>query len=152
MPLSVLEETEYHDGIISSLDNYENDPKQIISEVHKTHKHTPMSWGHVNSHTLGPLLDAYEDNIKEKDEIIKNYEKELCNFTGKLREIMDENEDLYFKLKEDESCSSKLAVELESVKTELLITKQDNDALIKKCALKQDKLEEILKVYEAKGK
>lgn len=57
--------------------------KEIIDEIHKNHKHTPISWGNVNGHTLGPLLDAYEDTIKEKEEIIQNYELELYNFSGK---------------------------------------------------------------------
>ncbi|CAH1101637.1 unnamed protein product [Psylliodes chrysocephalus] len=124
--------------------------KEILSDVHRDHKHIPVLWGNVNKHTLGPLLDAYEDSIKEKDEIIEEYESEMNKFTGKMREIMEENECLYKRLNEDENCSSKLSIELESVKRELKNTKDQNDALIKKCSLKQDKLEEVLRIYEAK--
>ncbi|KAJ8963433.1 hypothetical protein NQ318_018913 [Aromia moschata] len=121
-----------------------------LSEVHRNHAHTPIAWGSVNTHTLGPLLDAYEDAVKEKQEIISGYETELSNFTGKLREIIDENEALHEKLTEDEGCSVKLRGELERVRRELGTTREQNDQLIKKCALKQDKAEEILKVYEVK--
>ncbi|XP_072387038.1 centrosomal protein of 89 kDa-like isoform X1 [Diabrotica undecimpunctata] len=124
--------------------------KEILSEVHRDHKHIPVIWGNVNRHTLGPLLDAYEDSVKEKDEIIEEYEIEMSKFTGKVKEIIEENESLYKKLNEDETCSSKLAIELENSKRELKNTREQNDALIKKCSLKQDKLEEVLKIYEAK--
>ncbi|XP_072387041.1 uncharacterized protein [Diabrotica undecimpunctata] len=55
--------------------------KEILSEVHRDHKHIPVIWGNVNRHTLGPLLDAYEDSVKEKDEIIEEYEIEMSKFT-----------------------------------------------------------------------
>lgn len=97
-------------------------------------------------------MDAYEDTIKEKEGIIQNYEVELSNFTGKLKDIMSENEHLYEKLTEDEGCSSKLKIEVEKLKEELKVTKEQNDVLIKKCAMKQDKVEDILKIYETKGK
>lgn len=139
------------DETVDSLDLGENISKNILSEVHKNHRHTPISWGNVNVHTLGPLLDAYEDRLKEKEEIIQGYDNELSNFTGKLKEIMEENELLHIKLTQDEGCSSKLKVELVNFKHELKSVREQNDLLIKKCAMKQDKVEEILKVYEAKG-
>lgn len=79
--LSVLEGTNPKSSDSGFFDTTRS--KTLIDEVHKNHKHTPVSWGNVNSHTLGPLLDAYEDTIKEKDEIIQNYELELYNFSGK---------------------------------------------------------------------
>lgn len=122
-----------------------------IFELHKDHSHTPISWGKVNSHTLGPLLDAYQDTITEKDEIIETYEREISDFTGKLKDIIKENEALHRSLTEDSECSSKLKIELGNVKQELKDLRDQNDILIKKCALKQDKLDEVLKCYEYKG-
>lgn len=125
---------------------------QALTAEHADHHHTPISWGKVNAHTLGPLLDSYQETIDEKDDIIAAYETELSKFTGKLKEIIAENETLHRRLTEDDVCSERLVMELESVKSELKHTKQQNDMLIKKCALKQDKVEEILKCYEQKGK
>nr|CAI5866307.1 unnamed protein product [Callosobruchus analis] len=124
--------------------------EEILSEVHRTHKHVPISWGSIKTHTLGPLLDAYEDTIKEKEEIIQNFEVELSNFTGRLKEIIAENDRLHERLTQDVGCSSKLKEEVAHLKDELQVTKAENDSLIKKCALKQNKIEEILKTYEAK--
>ncbi|XP_063905027.1 protein Cep89 homolog isoform X2 [Zophobas morio] len=121
-----------------------------IFELHRDHSHTPISWGKVNNHTLGPLLDAYQDTINEKDEIIENYEREIGDFTGKLKQVLKENEFLHKNLTEDVDCSSKLKEEVKNLKQELKTLKEQNDVLIKKCALKQDKLEEVLKCYEYK--
>lgn len=136
---------------LDSLELDENVSKNILSEVHQNHRHTPISWGTVNVHTLGPLLDAYEDRNKEKEEIIQGYDQELLNVTGRLKEIMEENEVLHAKLTQDEGCSSKLKVELVNLRHELKSAREQNDLLIKKCAIKQDKVEEIIKVYEVKG-
>lgn len=42
----------------------------LSEKNHSDHSHTPISWGKVNAHTLGPLLDSYQETIAEKDEII----------------------------------------------------------------------------------
>lgn len=84
--LSVLEDTIHKSTDSGIFDT--NRSRELIEETHKNHKHTPISWGSVNSHTLGPLLDAYEDTIKEKDEIIHNYEVELYNFSGNYRVVL----------------------------------------------------------------
>ncbi|KAJ3638921.1 hypothetical protein MTP99_002249 [Tenebrio molitor] len=125
-----------------------NDPGEF--EQHRDHSHTPISWGKVNAHTLGPLLDAYQDTITEKDDIIENYEAQMSDFTGKLKEIIKENEMLHKSLTEDVECSTKLKVVVAGLKQELKDLKDQNDILIKKCALKQDKLDEVLKCYEYK--
>ncbi|GLV36462.1 Centrosomal protein 89kDa [Carabus blaptoides fortunei] len=117
---------------------------------HSDHLHTPVSWGNVNTHTLGPLMDAYQDTIKEKDEIIKSYEQELTSFTGKLKTILEENELLHRKSAEESELLKKNLVELESNRKELKVNKDQNDLLIKKCALKHDKLQEICKIYDHK--
>lgn len=110
-----------------------------------------MSWGKVNSHTLAPLLNAYEETITEKNQILEKYELEFAKFTCKLKEITNENDVLHKRLTDDKRCSKKLCEELDVLQAELKSTKEQNDILIKKCALKQDKVEAILKCYERKG-
>lgn len=136
---------------LEDISTVENEDKNFLSEIHHGHTHTPISWGKVNVHTLGPLLDAQQDSINEKELLIKNYERELSNFTGKLKEVITENELLHKSLMEDDESSCKLKVELSSLKNELKTAKEENDILIRKCNIKQDKLEEVLKCYELKG-
>lgn len=122
-----------------------------LSGSHWEHSHTPISWGKVNAHTLGPLLDAYQDTINEKEYILQMYQNEFAKFSGKLREIIRENEYLHKQLNEDKDCSKVLLIDIAKIKNELQNSKDENDLLIKKCALKQDKLDEVLNCYEQKG-
>lgn len=124
---------------------------EIFTEEHRNHSHIPVSWGKVNSHTLAPLLNAYEDTISEKNALLEKYELEFAKFSCKLKEITSENEALHIRLTEDKRCSKKLSEEMDAIKLELTSAKEQNDALIKKCALKQDKVEEVLRCYERKG-
>lgn len=51
-----------------------------------------INWGSVNSHTLGPLLNAYQETIFEKNDLIQQYENELIHFTGRLKATLEEND------------------------------------------------------------
>lgn len=50
------------------------------------------SWGSVNTHVLGPLLDAYQESLSEKQELINKYEEDIANFGARCKEIIAENE------------------------------------------------------------
>lgn len=54
-----------------------------------------VDWGTVQTHTLGPLLQAYSEMIREKSELVQQYEHELSLFTGRLKEVLGENERLH---------------------------------------------------------
>ncbi|XP_056356412.1 centrosomal protein of 89 kDa isoform X2 [Oenanthe melanoleuca] len=47
---------------------------------------------------LSPLLLAYEDRIKEKDDIILEHEEDMKNFKTRVEELVKENEDLHEQL------------------------------------------------------
>lgn len=49
---------------------------------------------------LAPLLEAYEETIAEKDELISNYKQEMELFTHRCKEIISENEVLHAQLVE----------------------------------------------------
>lgn len=67
-------------------------------EVESDNKNVLRAWGSVHFHALGPLLDAYQENINEKDELVKKYRKVLDDFTGRIKEIVSENESLYIEI------------------------------------------------------
>lgn len=52
------------------------------------------SWGSVNIHALGPLLDAYQESLSEKQELINKYEEDIANFGARCKEVVVENESL----------------------------------------------------------
>lgn len=53
-----------------------------------------LNWGPVNAHTLSPLLHAYTEIIDEKNDLVQQYENEVCHFTGRLKSIVEENDTL----------------------------------------------------------
>lgn len=54
-----------------------------------------LDWGRVNAHTLGPLLQAYTEIISDKNDLVQQYETELGRFTGRLKDVLAENERLH---------------------------------------------------------
>ncbi|XP_005052776.1 PREDICTED: centrosomal protein of 89 kDa isoform X2 [Ficedula albicollis] len=48
---------------------------------------------------LSPLLLAYEDRIREKDDFILEHEEDMKNFKTRVEELVKENEDLHEQLK-----------------------------------------------------
>lgn len=53
-----------------------------------------IDWGCVQTHALAPLLNAYRDTIREKSSLVKQYEVELNQVTGRIKDILSENETL----------------------------------------------------------
>ncbi|XP_044729841.1 putative leucine-rich repeat-containing protein DDB_G0290503 [Chrysoperla carnea] len=99
-------------------------------KIDDEHIHVPCSWGDVNTHTLAPLLDAYQDAIAEKDEIIRQYQDEIEMCSGKLKDILNENEALHKKILDDDERLIRIDV--------------NHDETL------NDKLQDLLKVYEQK--
>lgn len=57
-----------------------------------------IDWGCVQSHVLAPLLNAYQETIKEKNGLVKQYECELNQMTGRIKDILSENEALHAQI------------------------------------------------------
>lgn len=49
---------------------------------------------------LAPLIEAFEETIAEKDELISNYKREMELFGHRCKEIISENEGLHDQLVE----------------------------------------------------
>lgn len=59
-----------------------------------------QDWGAVNAHTLAPLLQAYSEMCDDKDDLVRQYEQELTLFTGRLKEVLSENERIHDEMDE----------------------------------------------------
>lgn len=64
------------------------DSKRLADDV----KTVSESWGSVNIHVLGPLLDAYQESLSEKQELVNKYEEDIANFSTRCKEVITENE------------------------------------------------------------
>ena len=59
-----------------------------------------INWGSVKSHTLAPLLNAYQETINEKTTLIDQYETELNRMSGNVKDVLAENERLHSEMDE----------------------------------------------------
>lgn len=57
-----------------------------------------IQWGGVNTNALAPLLNAYQETINDKTELIRQYEMELNQTTGRIKDILFENEQLHAEM------------------------------------------------------
>lgn len=64
---------------------------KTITSIHNENVQD-IVWGNVNFNVLAPLLNAYQESIKEKTNLVKQYEHEINRVTGHLKDIMAENE------------------------------------------------------------
>jgi centrosomal protein CEP89 len=72
--------------------------KVMSSEVQE--KEATVAWMNINKSAVGPLLEAYQETIKEKDDLIHNYEQDLNKFVANCKQVVAENEKLYQDLEE----------------------------------------------------
>lgn len=128
-----------------------NEKKEVLNPPSKysNEKEIISSWT-VNSHLLAPLMNSYEERIKEKNEIIKNYEMELNQLSTKLKKILDENEKIH-ELNEDMYRNSKSWLsQKQRLTSQCEILKNKAAIHAKRADLSKEKLVEILKAYEQK--
>lgn len=82
----------------NNIEIVQNNKVEIGSPGHQ--ERLIMDWGAVNAHTLAPLLQAYSEMVSEKDDLMQQYEQELTLFTGRLKEVLVENERLHDEMDE----------------------------------------------------
>ncbi|XP_062565831.1 protein Cep89 homolog [Armigeres subalbatus] len=109
-----------------------------------------LNWGPVNSHTLGPLLNAYEETIAEKNDLVQQYEQEFIGFTGKLKQVLEENEKLHKDAEEIKSTQSNWLAERTRLHAQIDVFKSKAEIQGKRADLAKEKLVEVLKCYEQK--
>ncbi|XP_054856889.1 centrosomal protein of 89 kDa [Eublepharis macularius] len=87
---------------------------------------------------LSPLLLAYEDRMKEKDDLILAHEEDMKNFKAQVEEVVKENEQLHQQLCKHNSVSIK---EWQQLQSQAKLVLEENAVLM-----------EQLKIQEAKAK
>ncbi|XP_074102809.1 centrosomal protein of 89 kDa isoform X1 [Cotesia typhae] len=113
-------------------------------------KRVSEAWGHVNNHALAPLLEAYQEHLEEKNDLIRHFRNEMDDFGGKFKEIVAENEELRKGLDHYKLQTEKLIEELKTVSGDITLVKEENDIFRKQVSLHKQKLLEIHSIYEKK--
>ncbi|KAG7213953.1 hypothetical protein KM043_003146 [Ampulex compressa] len=106
------------------------------------------AWAGVELHTLAPLLNAYEEHLAEKQDLLRRYQEEFAQFGNKCKRIIEENGELR---KETRDLKLKCDGEAEKAKTLLedtvLAKKQNADMLVRATAERR-RLQEVCASYE----
>lgn len=64
-----------------------------------------MHWGSVETNTLAPLLNAYQETINDKTELLHQHEMELDRLAGQFKDLLDENEHLHEEMDTMRRCN-----------------------------------------------
>lgn len=107
-------------------------------------------WSGVKFHALGPLLNAYQQNLTEKQELVGMYEQGMASFSNRCKEILTENEQMHQEVKELRSECDRYAKEMRTTIENTATLKKQNDSLLKENADSKKESKEIRSLYESK--
>ncbi|XP_053085423.1 centrosomal protein of 89 kDa isoform X3 [Pangasianodon hypophthalmus] len=88
---------------------------------------------------LSPLLLAYEDQLTERDQLLKFSEEELKKLRMRTEEVIQENEKLHTELSKRSSVSNK---EWKQLQDQARLVLEENQVLIEQLELQHDKAKE----------
>lgn len=99
-----------------------------------------------------PLLKAYSESIKEKEETIKILEEEYKRFHAAFGDLLQENERLYVELEKKFISSDGVALtQIKVLKKDLEMAKQENNLLFQQIKLEKEKLMKVQLAFKDKG-
>lgn len=107
-------------------------------------------WDSVNASVLAPLLNAYEEMIHEKTDIVQKFEQDMSDFTGKLKDIVGENEKLQKELDTMRRGTESWVEERTRLQAQVDLYRNKAEVQGKRADLAKEKLVEVLRVYEQK--
>lgn len=142
----------------TELERYQDklrDHKLEINSAHiesseKEEKHNQRIWGNINFHALGPLLNAYQENLSEKRELLRMYEQEMADFGNRCKEVLTENELMHKEVQELRSECDRYAKEIATLVENTASLKKQNDVLEKETGSLKRGTAEIRSAYELK--
>ncbi|KAM6409034.1 centrosomal protein of 89 kDa [Rhynochetos jubatus] len=85
---------------------------------------------------LSPLLLAYEDRIKEKEDLNLEYEEEMKNFKVRVEELVKENEALHKQLNKNNFITP---TEWQQLQTQAKLVLEENSLLMEQLRIQQAK-------------
>ncbi|XP_076302685.1 uncharacterized protein LOC143221029 [Lasioglossum baleicum] len=126
---------------------HENIPARVENSGKK---YDSRNWGGINFHALGPLLNAYEENLSEKQELLQMYEQEMADFSTRCKEILTENEIMHKEVEELKSECDRYAKEINKLVENTASLKKQNDILKKETTDVKRETHDIRSSYELK--
>lgn len=108
------------------------------------------NWGAIKSNILSPLLNAYEEIIDEKNEMIQQIGNELNTFNFRLNEVLQENDKLNGDMCKLSQERDKLEMARAKMEVQFEVCRKRADLQTKRADILQEKLVEVAGSYEAK--
>nr|CAD7199430.1 unnamed protein product [Timema douglasi] len=106
-------------------------------------KEADALWTNLNRTALVPLLDAYSETIKEKDDLIHNYEVDLNKFVANCKQIVAENESLHQELEDLKKKNETLLSDWKVLDQDSALMQEQNQLLTGQLQLQKDKLQDL---------
>ncbi|XP_017090316.2 protein Cep89 homolog [Drosophila bipectinata] len=109
---------------------------------------TSTSCPPLPTHTLGPLLQAYDESLRDKNALLAQYNTEFEHFTGELKRALEENTKL---LQTQEQLRRDLGgwrEERVCLQAQLGVCRSKAEAQTRKTDLAKEKLVEVMHCYE----
>ncbi|OCT84587.1 centrosomal protein of 89 kDa [Xenopus laevis] len=88
---------------------------------------------------LSPLLLAYEDRMREKDDLIISFEEEVKNFKTRVKKVVEENKQLHRELQGNRAISNP---EWQLIQAQARLVLEENQTLMEQLQLEQSKAKE----------
>ncbi|XP_075017444.1 centrosomal protein of 89 kDa isoform X7 [Calonectris borealis] len=122
------------------LSRYQTKFRPLSQEEHLKLKSLPMKgppppWL-LDMKYLSPLLLAYEDRIREKEDLNLEHEEDMKNFKVRVEELVKENEDLHEQLNKNNFITP---TEWQQLQTQAKLVLEENGLLMQQLEIQQAK-------------
>jgi centrosomal protein CEP89 len=146
---------EYYQDVIR--ENHKLHPAEIQHQIDAASTSTPIlspsqtiHWGEVKSHVLAPLLNAYEETVNEKNDLIRQYHGEINSFSSRLKLLVAENEHLHREIDAIRASKETWIGEQVRLQAQLDICRNKAEIQTKRADLGKEKVIELIRCYEQK--
>ncbi|XP_048726728.2 centrosomal protein of 89 kDa isoform X2 [Caretta caretta] len=102
-------------------------------------KFRPLSQDELDMKYLSPLLLAYEDRMREKEDLNLAHEEDMRKFRIQVEELVKENEQLHQQLNKNSSVTLK---EWQQLQTQAKLVLEENGVLMEQLEIQQAKAKE----------
>lgn len=97
----------------------------------------------INTKYLAPLFLAYDDRIREKEMVIRQYEDEMETFSHRIEEIIKENERLHVRLEQQDITGPISMTEWQQLQEQAKLVLEENQLLLEQLDLQNEKTKQM---------
>ncbi|ALC41174.1 CG8214 [Drosophila busckii] len=109
------------------------------------------SSGKLPTHTLMPLLQAYDESLRDKDSLLAQYAADFELFAGELKQALEENTRLLQSQEQLRRDVGNWAEERVRLQAQLGVCRSKAEAQTRKTDLAKEKLVEVMHFYEQRN-